>query len=211
MIFDGYTLTASFDNRTFSYRPALAAERNQVTEMLCAYRVTYAAEDLARSAIRRHLVWESSPFEEWSDAEQDALFLIVMGKMKPQKGTPHTQADVQNLYDGVLLELTKPQFTKRTCEGCKAWWYDDDTGKVSTKNGKPLKRPEGTVLLCQTVEGCPVGTPENPKRLSAKNRRAWNHYQECKAVGQFPDDPIVRRNAMVIEKAIRTAQRRAKQ
>jgi hypothetical protein len=39
------------------------------------------------------------------------------------------------------------------------------------------------------------------------------HYQECRAVGQFPDDAIVRRNAAIIRAATDAAeaQQRAKQ
>ncbi len=46
--------------------------------------------------------------------------------------------------------------------------------------------------------GCPKGTPENPKSLSPKNEQAYQHYRECRAVGVWGDDPIVRQNAAVI-------------
>jgi hypothetical protein len=45
---------------------------------------------------------------------------------------------------------------------------------------------------------CHKGTPETSKALTARNLRAWRHYRECRAVGAFPDDPIVRRNAEII-------------
>jgi len=50
------------------------------------------------------------------------------------------------------------------------------------------------------LSGCPKGTPENSIELSQKNLQAWHHYQECRAVGNFPDDPIVRRNAALIKR-----------
>ena len=34
--------------------------------------------------------------------------------------------------------------------------------------------------------------------LSPENRRAWEHYLECRAVESWPEDPIVRRNAAII-------------
>ena len=34
--------------------------------------------------------------------------------------------------------------------------------------------------------------------MSPWNELAYTHYLECKAVGSFPDDPIVRRNASLI-------------
>lgn len=55
--------------------------------------------------------------------------------------------------------------------------------------------------------GCPKGTPENQKGLSDQNLQALRHYQECKAVGSFPDDPIVRRNARIISQMERQHER----
>lgn len=51
---------------------------------------------------------------------------------------------------------------------------------------------------CRTNQGCPKGTPENSKELSSKNRQAYEHYLQCKAVGKFPEDAIVYRNAGII-------------
>lgn len=195
---------AGFDSRRFAFRPTLSNERREVSLMLRVFK----SEDLVNHVIRKHLVWESSPYESWTDAEQDFLFYVIMGKEPPQFGHVPTQADVQNLYDGVILELTQPQFAKRDCSDCKKWWYDDDTGKVVMKGGKPLLRPADSVLLCQTEAGCPKGTPENSKALSPRNRMAWNHFRDCAAVGQFPDDPIVRRNARVIRSAMAVAAKR---
>ena len=77
------------------------------------------------------------------------------------------------------------------------------------------KHPDGTLAKrldfgkgtcpppCRTNKGCPKGTPENPKSLTEDNEQCYQHYCECKAVGVFPDDPIVRRNAAVIEEVLR--------
>ena len=46
--------------------------------------------------------------------------------------------------------------------------------------------------------GCPKGTAEEPKVFSPQNWAAFQHYRECRATGQFPDDQIVRRNAALI-------------
>jgi hypothetical protein len=37
--------------------------------------------------------------------------------------------------------------------------------------------------------------------LSGRNLRAYVHYRECRAVGRFPDDAIVRKNARLIRDA----------
>lgn len=51
--------------------------------------------------------------------------------------------------------------------------------------------------------GCPKGTPEQPLSLSLRNQRAYWHYQQCQATGQWPDDEIVRTNAAIIRQAER--------
>lgn len=45
---------------------------------------------------------------------------------------------------------------------------------------------------------CPKGHIDKQKGLSEKNLKAWGHYIECRAVGEFPEDSIVRRNAGII-------------
>ena len=54
--------------------------------------------------------------------------------------------------------------------------------------------------------GCPKGTPERQLSLSLKNRRAYRHYQICRATGTWPNDGMVRRNAGIIEAAISSAE-----
>lgn len=72
---------------------------------------------------------------------------------------------------------------------------------------QPVKRPAGTLPPCRTREnGCPKGTPEEPKSLSDRNWKAWMHYLECRAVGHFPNDAIVRKNAATIRAATDAAE-----
>ncbi len=40
--------------------------------------------------------------------------------------------------------------------------------------------------------------------LSEKNWKAFRFHQRCKAIGRFPDDPIVANNAGLIEGTIET-------
>jgi hypothetical protein len=202
MILDGYTQHVSFDSRRFSYRPALHWER---VEFMRGHKT----EATIREFTKRHVVWEEQ--DHWISKEIEALFLICFGTIPPEHGgdwEPNWELrDARNLREGVILNLRHPQVARRDCNHCKKWWYDDDTGKVVQRGGKPLLRPLGTVTACQTREGCPKGTPEDQKGLSAKNQQAWKHFQECDAVGQFPDDPIVRHNALIIRKAMKEAKR----
>ena len=92
-----------------------------------------------------------------------------------------------------------PQFANRDCQHCLDHEYDEQTGIAKTFHGKPLKRHHKNPPLCKTPEGCPKGTPEKPNTLTLRNRKAYIHYLECKAVNDFPDDPIVRMNARLIQ------------
>jgi hypothetical protein len=53
----------------------------------------------------------------------------------------------------------------------------------------------------------PLPTWQDGLELSAKNQQAYHHYLECKAVGRFPEDAIVIRNAGLIRQAEEIAER----
>ncbi len=98
-----------------------------------------------------------------------------------------------------MLILLHLQVASRDCNHCLIWQYDEETGEVTKRGGQPIKRPENSSPPCRLRGiGCPKGTPENQKSLSPKNQRAYQHYIECKAVGRFPDDPLVREHAGII-------------
>lgn len=104
---------------------------------------------------------------------------------------------------GVELILYHPKVAYRSCQSCQEYLYDEDTGQVSIdrKFATPRaeKRPAVMPPPCRTCIGCPKGTPENSRELSPKNRLAYEHYLQCRAVGDFPKhDAIVRRNAAII-------------
>lgn len=61
--------------------------------------------------------------------------------------------------------------------------------------------------MCRTEKGCPKGTPENQRSLWPENEDCYEHYQECVAVNQFPDDPLVRQNARIIRDVLDTIKR----
>ncbi len=80
--------------------------------------------------------------------------------------------------------------------------YDETTGRPAEyppHSGRLIVRPPDTHPPCRIRgAGCPKGTPENPRGLSAANQAAWRFDRECRAAGSFPDDPLVRRNAAII-------------
>jgi hypothetical protein len=77
--------------------------------------------------------------------------------------------------------------------------FDEDTGLMTKgRDGKPESRIDACPPPCQTDRGCPKGTPQTSRALNYENQRCYEHYSECRAVGVFPDDPVVRRNAAII-------------
>lgn len=103
------------------------------------------------------------------------------------------------------MVLSAPHVAFRSCEMCQKWQYNETTGAIEEKpRGVPLPRitVKGRAMTpCQQgPDICPKGNPELAKEreLTMKNYTAYMHYLECRAVGDFPDDPIVRRNAMII-------------
>jgi hypothetical protein len=44
----------------------------------------------------------------------------------------------------------------------------------------------------------PVKTAAYAEEITDRTRQTIQHYYECRAVGHWPDDPIVRRNAALI-------------
>ena len=82
---------------------------------------------------------------------------------------------------------------------CLKYQWDEDKGEVILgRDGEPDERFDACPPPCRTERGCPKGTPENPKTLWTATETCYEHYLECRAVGEFPDDSIVRRNARVI-------------
>ena len=95
------------------------------------------------------------------------------------------------------LILNHPRVALRDCDHCKKWLYNEETGKIEQRRGKDV--PRATPPPCE-FGNCPKGSPDAGIELSAMNWQAYRHYQECRATGRFPDDPIVARNAGIIRR-----------
>ena len=101
---------------------------------------------------------------------------------------------------GLRLYLTHPELP--SCEQCLRFVYDPATWQRSEKpKGTPVKRPPNVPTPCRSCPKIPQGErphPSNAIELTDENYRVYVHYQRCKAVGRFPDDPIVEHNAGLI-------------
>lgn len=105
----------------------------------------------------------------------------------------------------MALIFYHPKVAYRDCEHCQKYLYNEDSGTVdmNTRFDPPRPRERTDVIPppCRIKSiGCPKGTPEENRGLSAKNRQAYEHYLQCKAVGKFPEDAIVYRNAGIIRR-----------
>lgn len=101
------------------------------------------------------------------------------------------------------LLLLHPEVATRDCQHCLKFLYDNKGDPLTTRrhtDEEPdyMARDHSSPSECRSPKGCPKGTPENPKTLNERNWLAYEHYRECRAVGKFPDDAVVRRNAAVI-------------
>lgn len=73
-----------------------------------------------------------------------------------------------------------------------------------TRRGEPVPRPPGAPTPCRTCPKVPPRSdprPESAVELSEEHRETVRYYEECRAVGHFPDDPIVRWAARVLRSA----------
>lgn len=100
----------------------------------------------------------------------------------------------------MILARTHPEIAFRSCESCQAFVYDDD-GSVAQFRGEPIPRPGHLPTPCKTDVGCPKGSPDAGIALSKRNHKAVAFHRRCEAVGRWPADPIVERNAAIIKSA----------
>lgn len=99
----------------------------------------------------------------------------------------------------MVLTITHPEVAFRDCTLCQAFVYDGD-GNPEYFRGKPL--PRGKIPTpCLTAAGCPKGSPDAGIALSKRNLRALTFHRRCEAVGRWPHDAMVERNASIIKGA----------
>ena len=113
---------------------------------------------------------------------------------------------------GVSLSILHPEIVSMDCGLCEKFRTDDNWNFTKGRDGKRELRlvncGDDFKAPCRNPKkGCPKGTPDNPRTLSSDNELCYEHFKECRAVNQFPDDPIVRRNAAIISEAERLAEK----
>lgn len=202
---DGYGEHCIFGNIEVEFRPLTWNGRLGLLGRLSYCRNGDMREEILRRAIRDRIVNYSEGAVDYIEKLNMNEFSVFAKKILGVGNFRREREDAGNLFDGVLLVSRFPWFGRVSCKTCRKYWFSPLSGKFTAFDlgGKPLER-EGQVL-CETeaIEKCPVGHHSRPKSLTAKNRLAFQHYLECQATGNFPDDPIVSRNAEVIGRAIK--------
>ena len=178
---DGYTRRSGLG---FEYRPLPKRYRRAVLSRILESenRVASARYELGACVVTGVPPW---------DSHLDEVCSLLSGLAHEDE----EERDEENLRDGVRMCLMHPEVATRSCDSCRRWWYGSDGRIARGPSGRLLKRHG--VVMCDTPAGCPKGHYDS-QLMSDKNQAAYSHYQECAAVGRFPDDPIVRSNATVI-------------
>lgn len=209
---DGYDLTGTVTlagkEHRLLYRPMLAHDiRSTVRE--ARWISGSAGKEVIRSTALGQLLACDAELEalihEGHAEAIPSLWRLVTGGSHPPFQSPHWEREsARNLYAGQVVRMVHPEVAERSCESCKKWWYNHETGQIVTRGGEKLLRPEGQILPCQIGE-CAKGSPESNRTWTEHNRLAAEHFVRCESVGVFPDDPIVRRNATILRKALADA------
>ena len=109
------------------------------------------------------------------------------------------------------LLLLHPEVAFISCEHCQKYVYDITTGRAEEwppGSGMRQERPKGTTSPCVgNPKACPKVSPDSGYELSDRNIQCFTHYRECRAIGEFPDDPLVRFHAGIIRSVEDDAER----
>lgn len=202
---DGYTLNARVGMKEFQYRPVLRADRDWLLSSWRRMSQSFADKSI-RNLLSSQIVdsLQDNLVYSIKGSELEMILNVVLLITAPTEGewSPTWEEDqAKNLREGIALELNYPKLAFQSCEQCLKYWVDPIDGTVAKRGGKPVLRPEDAPPLCKLGK-CPKGSPKNPKTLSPRNRMAYRSYLQDKATGYSNPDPIARKNAVIIDKAI---------
>lgn len=217
MIGDGYdfngVVSGGGESIKISYRPMLRHERRRVREV-----ASHVGGETGKSLIlmfaANHInCWDRSRFAsivEMGDLEKSnqelwtRLWMVIAGVegASPEWSPVWEDESAENLRRGIAILKNAPLLAKKTCDVCRTYWLTE-SGEYTYEGSERLLRPAGSNVPCECPSGCIVGHYKKQNRLSPENCRAFDHYMECHAVGEFPPDPIVKRNAAIIEGELR--------
>lgn len=198
LIGDGYDCSVEHDGFRFEYRPLPAGRRDFLAQRLIKLSGAELLTEVVNLCNDR-LIKQSVPLPI---ARREGQLALLWSIVSGSRDAAIERADEWNLRAGIQTLERFPHLTTFSCDDCRTYWIDIQDGEVArhpqtkeslTREGPPPCEIKDLAIVC------PIGHWQKPRRLSEKNRLALEHYHECRAVGQFPDDPLVRRHARVIE------------
>lgn len=193
---DGYNDVLDVGGERIIFRPFMRRERMELLQLK-------PNKPLLEEAMHSRIVGGGIKFNLLDEKEWQQAFKGII-----PAGDVREKNDVNNLQLGVRIEKLYPHLNRTSCKWCQAKWFDPIDGTTAMDGKAYLDRPAGSGLMCDDGE-CPKGRPEAPRSFSQRNAQAYLHYGECSATGQWPDDPIVQRNAKVIGEALTKMQKEA--
>ena len=190
---DGYDFITTVDGDDVIYRPLVGHRRKNVLAYL-----QYLADDGTQDIdYVTGIVRGQVRYGEYV-IDNENLFPLLKEVLWLNNRLLEKRS-LQNLVSGVYLELMTPEVATRSCDSCRMWLYDHKHGKVcSDRKGDPIPRPDNYPVPCETSVGCSKGHWKHPIELNIINRKAYDHWLDCKFINRFPDDSIVSRNSRVI-------------
>lgn len=122
---------------------------------------------------------------------------------------------------GVSLALLTPEWN-RPCSVCESYiWKQNEPGRLQrTADGTPVERTDKNLpLRCMECPKVPKWAKEAGKNwkelrelaapdMTPENQAAFDFYRECRAIGTFPDDDLVRWYSAIIRDVWDEADRR---
>lgn len=106
--------------------------------------------------------------------------------------------------------LLHPDLYHRDCQHCLRYVYSEegeDIGRLVYHEQRPVERVSQWPAPChRDGASCPKGTAENQRVLSARNRAALSFHKRCELLGEWPEDEIVIRNAILIREVQKTCE-----
>lgn len=105
------------------------------------------------------------------------------------------------------LYLLHPGWSARSCYVCNRWTHDPsgpngDAGAIYERGGKRWLKDKKCATQCADCPKIPATAPEKSARYAEQfDDRTWmafQFYRECRAVKDWPQDPIVRWAAKII-------------
>lgn len=192
---DGFTRR----HEKFLFRPMLWEHRQMLK------RAVEAGEAQPTDAISVPWLVPTSILDRLLDWQTESG-LAVLAKQILSYSSEQEAKDFLELRHGFTLLAEKPFMATMSCDICKEYIVDIDTGMLHFAAGSkvPSVRAAAIPTPCDSGRTCPRGHWSEPKGFTKLCESVWKHYWFMKAAGKpAPDCPIIHRNWALIEWIIR--------